>query len=102
MERIGFWIGGKIVPGESGRTGPVYNPATGEQTHEVDFAAPQEVSKAVEAAKEALPGWRATSLSKRADVFFRIRELLDERKTDIARAITLQHGKVLSDAVGEV
>src|SRR5919109_56886 len=102
MERIGFWIGGKIVPGESGRTGPVYNPATGEQTHEVDFATPQEVSKAVEAAKEALPGWRATSLSKRADVFFRIRELLEERKTDIARAITLQHGKVLSDAVGEV
>jgi len=47
MERIGFWIGGKIVPGESGRTGPVYNPATGEQTHEVDFATPQEVSKAV-------------------------------------------------------
>jgi malonate-semialdehyde dehydrogenase (acetylating)/methylmalonate-semialdehyde dehydrogenase len=102
MERIGHWIGGKLVPGESGRTGPVYNPATGEQTHEVDYATPQEISKAVDVAREALPAWRATSLSKRADIFFRLRELLEERKADVARAITLQHGKVLSDAVGEV
>jgi malonate-semialdehyde dehydrogenase (acetylating) / methylmalonate-semialdehyde dehydrogenase len=102
MERIGHYIGGKVVPGESGRSGPVFNPATGQQTHEVDFASTEEMDRAVDAAKEAFPAWRATSLSKRAEIMFRIRELLDERKTDIARIVTGQHGKVLSDATGEV
>ena len=102
MERIGHYIGGKHVPGESGRTGPVFDPATGEQTHEVDLADPAEVDTAVEAAKDALPAWRATSLSKRADIMFRIRELIETRKTDIAAVLTSQHGKVLSDAIGEV
>ena len=102
MERIGHYIGGKHVPGESGRRGPVYDPATGEQTHEVDFADAAELNQAVEAAKEALPAWRATSLSKRAEIMFRIRELLEARKTDVATVLTSQHGKVLSDAMGEV
>jgi malonate-semialdehyde dehydrogenase (acetylating) / methylmalonate-semialdehyde dehydrogenase len=102
MERIGHYIGGKHLPGESGRTGPVFDPATGEQTHEVDLADTGEVGKAVEAAREAFPAWRATSLSKRADIMFRIRELIEARKTDIAKVLTSQHGKVLSDAVGEV
>ena len=53
MERISHWVGGKVVPGESGRTGPVFNPATGEQTHEVDFASTEEVGQAVAAAAEA-------------------------------------------------
>ena len=102
MERIGHYIGGKHVPGESGRRGPVYDPSTGEQTHEVDFADVAELNQAVETAKEALPAWRATSLSKRAEIMFRIRELLDARKTDVATVLTSQHGKVLSDAMGEV
>jgi malonate-semialdehyde dehydrogenase (acetylating)/methylmalonate-semialdehyde dehydrogenase len=102
MQRISHWIGGKIVPGESGRTGPVFNPATGEQTHEVDFAGAEEIGQAVAAAAEAFPAWRATSLSKRSDVMFQIRELLEDRKTEIASVITAQHGKVLSDAMGEV
>jgi malonate-semialdehyde dehydrogenase (acetylating) / methylmalonate-semialdehyde dehydrogenase len=102
MERISHWIGGKVVPGESGRNGPVFNPATGEQTHEVDFASAEEVGQAVAAAAEAFPAWRATSLSKRSDVMFQIRELLEDRRTEIASAITAQHGKVLSDAMGEV
>ncbi len=102
MERIGHWIGGKLVPGESGRTGPVFDPATGEQTHEVDFADRAELDRAVEVAKEAFPAWRATSLSKRSDIMFRLRELLDARKADIAKILTSQHGKVLSDAMGEV
>jgi malonate-semialdehyde dehydrogenase (acetylating)/methylmalonate-semialdehyde dehydrogenase len=102
VERISHFIGGKVVSGESGRTGPVYNPATGEQTHEVDFASVQEVDLAVDAAREAFPAWRATSLSKRSEIFFRVRELLDERRRDIALEITRQHGKVLSDAMGEV
>jgi malonate-semialdehyde dehydrogenase (acetylating)/methylmalonate-semialdehyde dehydrogenase len=102
MDRIGHWIGGKLVPGESGRTGPVFNPATGEQTHEVDFASIEEVDQAIEAASEAFPGWRATSLSKRADILFRIRQLVDEHRREIGMLITEQHGKVLSDAIGEV
>jgi malonate-semialdehyde dehydrogenase (acetylating)/methylmalonate-semialdehyde dehydrogenase len=102
MERITHWIGGKAVPGASGRTGPVFNPATGAQTHEVDFATTEEVGAAVEAAAEAFPAWRATSLSRRADIFFRIRELLEQRKPELARIVTSQHGKVVSDAAGEV
>ena len=102
VERISHWIGGKAIPGESGRTGLVFDPATGEQTHEVAFASTEEVGEAVAAAAEAFPAWRATSLSKRAEAMFQIRELLDDRKADIAKAITAQHGKVLSDAMGEV
>ncbi len=102
MERISHWIGGKVVPGESGRTGPVFNPATGEQTHEVDFATTEEMDAAVAVAAEAFPVWRATSLSKRADIFFRIRELLEQRKPELARIVTSQHGKVLTDAAGEI
>jgi malonate-semialdehyde dehydrogenase (acetylating)/methylmalonate-semialdehyde dehydrogenase len=102
MERIGHHIGGKLVPGESGRSGPVFDPATGTQTHDVDFASAEEIDRAVDAAREAFPSWRSTSLSRRSDIMFRIRELLDDRKTDLAKIITSQHGKVLSDAVGEV
>ena len=102
MERISHWIGGKVVLGESGRTGPVFNPATGERTHEVDFATTEEMESAVATAAEAFPAWRATSLSKRADIFFRIRELLEARKPELARIVTSQHGKVLSDAAGEI
>jgi malonate-semialdehyde dehydrogenase (acetylating)/methylmalonate-semialdehyde dehydrogenase len=102
MDRIGFYIGGKHVQGESGRSGPVYDPAIGEQTHEVDFADAAEVDRAVQAAREAFPAWRATSLSRRADILFRIRELLDARKSEIAKILTSEHGKVLSDAAGEV
>jgi malonate-semialdehyde dehydrogenase (acetylating)/methylmalonate-semialdehyde dehydrogenase len=102
VERIGHYIGGKHVPGESGRRGPVFDPAAGVQTDEVDFADLSEVDAAVDAAREAFPAWRATSLSKRADIMFGVRELLEERRADIAAVITAQHGKVLSDAVGEV
>jgi malonate-semialdehyde dehydrogenase (acetylating)/methylmalonate-semialdehyde dehydrogenase len=102
VDRISHWIGGKLVSGESGRSGPVFNPATGEQTHEVDFASVAEVDAAVEVAQEAFAGWRRTSLSKRADIFFRMRELVDANRKEIGRLITEQHGKVLSDAMGEV
>ena len=102
MDRIHHYVAGKILPGESGRTGPVFDPATGEQTHEVDFASVEEVEQAVQAAKEAFPAWRATSLSKRAELMFRFRDLVDQRRAEIATLITKQHGKVLSDAMGEV
>jgi len=102
LKRISHWIGGRIVEGESGRSGPVYNPALGRQTSVVDFATPEEVDRAVQAAKGAFPAWRAMSLSKRTAIFFRIRDLVDRRREEIARFLTAEHGKVLSDALGEV
>ena len=99
---INHWIGGRKVAGRSGRNGPVYNPATGRQTGAVDFASVEEVGEAVATAKAAFPAWRATSLSKRADIMFRIRSLFDQHREDIARILTAEHGKVLSDAMGEV
>ena len=65
VKRISHWIGGRSVAGESGRSGPVFNPATGQQSGAVDFASAEEVDRAVKAAREAFPGWRSTSLSKR-------------------------------------
>ena len=102
VPRISHWIGGAAVPGESGRSGPVWNPATGEQSGAVDFATVEEIDRAVQAAKAAFPAWRAVSLSKRAELFFRIRELMHEHRGDLARLLTLEHGKVTSDALGEV
>jgi malonate-semialdehyde dehydrogenase (acetylating) / methylmalonate-semialdehyde dehydrogenase len=102
LNPVSHWIGGEIVPGESGRSGPVYNPATGEQTGEVDFASAEEVDRAVAAAKEAFPEWRAWSLSRRQELMFTIRELVHDRLDDLARILTSEHGKVLSDARGEV
>src|SRR6266498_822759 len=100
--RITHWIDGKPVEGTSGRNGPVFNPATGVQSAEVDFASPEEVDAAVQAAKRAFEGWRTISLSRRTELFFRIRELLHDHSEDLARLLTLEHGKVLSDAKGEV
>src|SRR5688572_189469 len=85
LKRISHWIGGQTVPGESGRTGPVYNPALGVQTGEVDFASAEEVGRAVAAAKEAFGSWRAVSLSRRQDIMFRVRQLVHQRKEEIAR-----------------
>jgi malonate-semialdehyde dehydrogenase (acetylating)/methylmalonate-semialdehyde dehydrogenase len=102
LARINHWIGGRIVPGASGRSGPVYNPATGEVAAEVDFASVDEIDAAVAAAKAAFPAWRAFSVSRRAELFFRIRAVLDEHRADIARILTREHGKVHSDALGEV
>jgi len=102
MHRISHWIGGQVVSGTSGRSGPVYNPATGEQTGAVDFATAGEVSAAVSAARAAFPAWRATSLSRRAEILFRMRELLDANRKELATIVTSEHGKVLSDALGEV
>jgi malonate-semialdehyde dehydrogenase (acetylating) / methylmalonate-semialdehyde dehydrogenase len=99
---IHHWIGGKRVEGTSGRSGRVWNPATGEQTGVVDFATVEEVDAAVRTAKETFTTWRAVSLARRAELFFRIRELVFQHREDIARILTAEHGKVLSDAMGEV
>jgi malonate-semialdehyde dehydrogenase (acetylating)/methylmalonate-semialdehyde dehydrogenase len=102
LGRISHWIGGESVRGESGRSGPVYNPAKGIQTKEVDFASREEVDRAVQTAKEAFTTWRTVSLSKRQELFFRIRELVHQRKDELAAILTEEHGKVLVDARGEV
>ena len=80
LKTIGHWIGGQPVAGDSGRSGPVYNPATGEQTGEVAFASTEEIDRAVATAKEALAQWRHWSLSKRQELFFRIYHLFDEHR----------------------
>jgi malonate-semialdehyde dehydrogenase (acetylating)/methylmalonate-semialdehyde dehydrogenase len=102
LERVNHWIGGGRVAGASGRSGPVYNPATGEVAREVDFASAEEVDAAVRVAREAFTGWRATSLSRRTEIMFRIRNLVDEHRREIAAFLTAEHGKVPTDALGEV
>jgi malonate-semialdehyde dehydrogenase (acetylating)/methylmalonate-semialdehyde dehydrogenase len=102
VKPINHWIGGKSYAGQSGRSGPIFNPATGEQTGQVEFATVEEIDQAVQAAKTAFPGWRALSLSKRTELFFRIRELMHDNREELARLLTAEHGKVLSDALGEV
>src|SRR5688572_11040358 len=102
MNRISHWIDGSVVTSTSGRSGVVYNPALGEQSGEVDFASVEEVDAAVASAKAAFPGWRSTSLSRRAEVMFHMRELIDANRKEIATLLTAEHGKVLSDAMGEV
>jgi len=102
LRQINHWIGGRPVAGESGRKGRVFNPAAGRQTGEVDFATPEEVDRAVQAARAAFATWREVSLARRAEIFFRIRELVHERREEVARILTSEHGKVFSDALGEV
>jgi malonate-semialdehyde dehydrogenase (acetylating)/methylmalonate-semialdehyde dehydrogenase len=100
--QVHHWIGGRIVEGTSGRRGPVYDPATGRIAREVDFATVDEIGAAVAAAKAAFPGWRATSLSKRTDIMFKIRNLVEARRKELAAHLTAEHGKVPSDALGEI
>jgi len=102
MNRIGHWINNKVVLGTSGRSGVVFNPATGEQQAAVDFASVAELDAVVASAKDALPGWRSTSLSRRAEVMFRMRELVDANRKEIANIVSLEHGKVPADAMGEL
>ncbi|HUH54065.1 MAG TPA: CoA-acylating methylmalonate-semialdehyde dehydrogenase [Microbacteriaceae bacterium] len=101
MARIPHIIAGEKID-VSDRYNPVYNPATGEQQHEVAMADAKRTEEAIAAAKAALPGWRATSLTKRSDVFFNLRQLLKQRTPELSAIVTSEHGKVLSDAAGEI
>src|SRR5689334_575544 len=100
--RISHWIDGRPTPGTSGRTSPVFNPATGQQTAEVDLAGAGDIKVAVASAAAAAEQWRSASLSKRSAVLFAFRELLHARSDELAAIITAEHGKVLSDAAGEI
>ncbi|RBY85840.1 CoA-acylating methylmalonate-semialdehyde dehydrogenase [Blastococcus sp. TF02A-26] len=99
---IPHWIDGALRESTSGRTAPVTDPATGEVTGQVVLASVDEVDAAVAAATRAFPLWRDMSLAKRTTVLFAFRELLNARKGELAEIITAEHGKVLSDALGEV
>ncbi len=102
VERISHWIAGVEFTGAGARGGPVFNPATGEQTAEVLFADAADIDAAVDVAEEAAVSWSETSLARRTELLFKMRALLDERSGEIARLITRDHGKVLADAIGEV
>ncbi|MEU6612682.1 MULTISPECIES: CoA-acylating methylmalonate-semialdehyde dehydrogenase [Streptomyces] len=99
---VNHWIGGKTVEGTSGQYGPVTDPATGAVTTQVALASVAEVDAAVAAAKAAYATWGTSSLAQRTAVLFRYRALLDAHRDDIAALITAEHGKVHSDALGEV
>jgi malonate-semialdehyde dehydrogenase (acetylating)/methylmalonate-semialdehyde dehydrogenase len=99
---VQHWIAGKPTTGRSDRTAPVFDPATGQQTKEVLLADAVDVDAAVAAAKDAFPAWSQTSISKRTKVLFAFRELLNQHAAEVAELITDEHGKVLSDALGEV
>ncbi|MBV8952434.1 MAG: CoA-acylating methylmalonate-semialdehyde dehydrogenase, partial [Actinobacteria bacterium] len=96
------WIDGKPAEGSSTRRGDVFDPATGRVTKHVVYASGDDVDDAVASARAAFPAWRATSLAERAKVLFRFRELFHQGADELADIITAEHGKVRSDAAGEV
>ena len=102
VERIPHWIDGALRPGSSGRVGPVFNPATGQQTGAVDLADASELEAAVASATEAARSWRESSLSRRAAILFAFRELLHTHTDELAAVVTAEHGKVLGDARREI
>ena len=102
MKNIPHLINGQSVASTSGRASPVYNPATGEQTGELGLATVEEVDSAVAAAAAAFEQWRNCSLAKRTKLMFSFRNLVEQNAEEIAKRLTAEHGKVLSDAMGEV
>lgn len=102
MTVIAHWIDNTIAPGSSGNSAPVTNPATGAVTGSVALASVQDARAVIDAAAAAFPDWRDSSLAKRTAILFAFRELLNARKHELAEIITAEHGKVLSDELGEV
>src|SRR5579871_4114695 len=102
VRTVNHWIGGRSIASTSGRSGVVWSPATGEEQATTGFASAEEVDQAVATAKAAFPEWRATPLSRRSEVMFKLRELVDANRQRIAAMITAEHGKTLPDSMGEV
>ena len=102
MSEITHWINGKSFDDSAKRHGEIFNPATGEVSKKVAFGTSVTVDVAVKAATDAFAEWRHSSLTKRVNVLFAFRELVNANKEKIAALITAEHGKVLSDAAGEV
>ena len=102
MKHVHHLIDGQMVPGTSGRTKPIFNPATGEQTGEVDLASKAEVDAAVRVAQNAYEDWSQVSIARRTKVMYTFRDIINRNREEISRRLTAEHGKVLSDADGEV
>ena len=102
VSSIDHWIDGRVSPGQSGRSADVFNPATGGVTGKVALASSAEVARAVASAQAAFPKWADTPPIRRARVMFKFLELLNRHRDELARAITAEHGKVFTDAQGEV
>jgi malonate-semialdehyde dehydrogenase (acetylating)/methylmalonate-semialdehyde dehydrogenase len=102
QQTVGHWIADKHVASNSGRTAPVFDPALGVVTKQVALANESEINAAIAAAKEAFTTWKDVPQAKRQQIMFKFRELLNERKGELAEIITSEHGKVLSDALGEI
>ena len=102
MSLVRHWINGQLHQGAPDRTGPVFDPARGHQTAEVAMAGLAEVDQAVQAAADALPGWRDTSVVRRQRILFSFKQLVVDNRYDLAKLITAEHGKTMDDALGEV
>jgi malonate-semialdehyde dehydrogenase (acetylating) / methylmalonate-semialdehyde dehydrogenase len=102
MKTINHWIDGKLSERAPERSGDVFNPATGEVQAKVAFASPAQVDEAVESAWQAAQSWRDASIAKRTKILFAFRQLVDKHQSDLAKLLTLEHGKVTADAMGEV
>jgi len=102
MNEINHWINGKFVSTTPSRTGPVFNPATGTQTAEVAMASITDVNLAVGAARLAFESWHDAPLTRRQNIMFAFRELVAKNRSELAAAMTAEHGKTLDDALGEV
>src|SRR5690349_14620046 len=99
---VEHWIGGRLLRGSGERTQPVFNPATGERVREVVLGTEQDLDAAVESALKAQPAWADTPPIRRARVMLEFLSLLNQNRDALAAAVTEEHGKVLSDARGEV
>ena len=102
ITELGHFVGGRTVAGTSGATGAVFNPATGAQTGTVALASSDEVDAAVATAQAAFEQWRFASIAKRTEAMFAFRNLVKSHASELAAKITAEHGKVHSDAMGEV
>ncbi len=102
LHEVDSFLDGAPFQGGSGRFGIVWNPATGEAHAQVGFASARDVDGAVDSAARAFPAWRATPLSRRAEVLFRFRNLIEVNREELARIIATENGKTLADARGEI
>ena len=102
MKRIEHFIDGKITKGSSKKTSKVFNPATREQTAEVNLASKADIDFAVEKAKKAFVGWSTKPPAQRARVIFKFKELIEKNYDELTKLIVLEHGKVYEDAKGSL
>ena len=102
LQVVPHWIGGQEVPSTGERVSPVFDPALGKETKVVGLGSAEDIETAISSAHKAFPAWRDLSVTKRQQIIFRFRELLNERKGELAEIITSEHGKVVSDALGEI